>query len=227
MDLSSLWAQIEQEQTWRTDEVRFFDNLVSKVTESDKDRLRRANILLLYAHYEGFCKFAFSLYVDAINGEGLECLDANYALVAVTLDTVFRELRNPEGKATEFKGSAPDDKKLHIFARDKEFLKKIADFDKRKISIPEGIVDTESNLKPTVLRKNLYRLGFRHDSLEFLEGYIHILLRTRNEIAHGAHGIGVVQGKYERVRDATFEIMNQVKRFVMNALKEKEYLRAS
>ncbi|MES2701967.1 MAG: MAE_28990/MAE_18760 family HEPN-like nuclease [Bacteroidota bacterium] len=227
MDLESLWAQIEQEQTWRTDEVRFFDNLVSKVAEDNKDRFRRANVLLLYAHYEGFCKFAFTMYIDAINGEGLDCLNVNYALAAAAMNTVFRELRNPDAKATEFKATAPDDKKLHLFARDREFLEKISNFENRRISIPETVVDTESNLKPAVLRKNLYRLGFQHDSLEFLEGYIHMLLQTRNEIAHGAHGIGVAEGKYERVRDVTFEVMSHVKRFVMTALMKKDYLRAS
>lgn len=227
MDLASLWAQIEQEQTWRTDEVRFFDNLVSKVSESEKDRFRRANVLLLYAHYEGFCKFAFTLYVDAINAEGLKCSNVTYALAASALDSVFRELRNPESKAVEFKSVAPEDKKLHVFARDREFLSKVSNFASRNLTIPDTVVDTESNLKPVVLRKNLFRLGFNHDSLQFLEGYIHLLLQVRNEIAHGAHGIGIVAGKYDRVRDATFEVMNQIKRFVMDALTQKTYLRAS
>jgi hypothetical protein len=88
-------------------------------------------------------------------------------------------------------------------------------------------VDTESNLKPIVLRKNLYRLGFPHDGLESLEGSISRLLNIRNEIAHGANNRGVNNKEYESLRKAAFYVMDTVKRYVMNALTSKEYLRAS
>jgi hypothetical protein len=226
MDLVSYWAQIEQEQAWRTNEIRFFDNQASKLDNNEQDKFRRANILLLYAHYEGFCKFVFTLYVNAINSEGLRCIDANHSLAAATLETLFYELRNPEAKATEFKNSAPDDKKLHLFARNKEFVERSADFYQRKVLIPDSFVDTESNLKPIVLRKNLYKLGFPFDGLQSIEGSIHRLLNLRNEIAHGAHGNGVGSKEYEEVRKSTFDVMNAVKRYVMDALSNKTYLRA-
>jgi hypothetical protein len=226
MDLQSIWAQIEQEQAWRTDEIRFFDNQASKLSEEDQDKFRRANILLLYAHYEGFCKFAFTIYVDTLNNEGLKCIDANFSLVAATLENVFRALRNPESRSAEFKNLLPDDKKLHLFARDKEFIENIEGFQQMTIVIPDSVVDTESNLKPVVLRKNLFRLGFPHDGLQAVEGNISWLLNIRNEIAHGASGRGVTKKEYEDLRNAAFLVMDTVKRYVMNALTLKEYLRA-
>jgi hypothetical protein len=227
MNLESIWAQIEQEQTWRTDEIRFFDNQASKLSESDQDKFRRANILLLYAHYEGFCKFVFTIYVDTINNEGIRCNDANFFLVAATLENVFKELRNPDSKALEFKHSLPDDKKLHVFARDKQFIERSTTFQQRTIAIPETVVDTESNLKPVVLRKNLYRLGFPHDALQDVEGSISRLLNIRNEIAHGANSRGVTNTEYESLRRSAFKVMDTIKRYIMDALTSKEYLRAS
>lgn len=226
IDLNSLWAQIELEQKWRTDEIRFFDNQATRLlSKEDQNQFRRANILLLYAHYEGFCKFAFTLYVDTINAEGLRCKEANFSIAAAALDQLFKELRNPESKAIEFKNSLPEDKKLHVFARDKAFLERSTDFDNKLVNIPENVVDMESNLKPVVLRKNLYRLGFPHNGLELIEGYISMLLNERNQIAHGANGIGIESGKYESLRAATFEVMNAVKKYIMNALTKEEFRR--
>lgn len=225
MNLDSIWAQIELEQTWRTDEIRFFDNQASKLEMVDQEKFRRANILLLYAHYEGFCKFVFIVYLDAVNNEGISCSDANFSLAAATLEKVFYELRNPESKAVEFKNSLPDDKKLHVFARDKEFIENSTNFQNRIVSISEKVVDTESNLKPVVLRKTLYRLGFPHDGLKTVEGDISWLLNIRNEIAHGANGRGISAQEYEKLRRSAFKVMDTVKRYVMDALTAKEYLR--
>jgi len=225
MDLDSLWAQIEQEQSWRTDEIRFFDNHAAGLPTEDQDKFRRANILVLYSHYEGFCKFVFSLYVNAINSATLKGVDVNFSILAASLNDVFKALRNPEIKSSEFGTSSPEDKKLHIFYRDKSFLEKLNDFENQIVVIPDSIVDTESNLKPVVLRKNLYRLGFPHDGLKSVEGTIHRLLHIRNEIAHGASNRGIPVGEYQDIRNAAFDVMNAVKRYVMNSLTKSEYLR--
>jgi HEPN superfamily RiboL-PSP-like protein len=43
----------------------------------------------------------------------------------------------------------------------------------------------ESNLKPVVLRKILFRLGFPPETFASHEGTIHRLVNRRNNIAHG------------------------------------------
>tara|TARA_R110002012_G_scaffold260822_1_gene442568 strand:+ start:6024 stop:6707 length:684 start_codon:yes stop_codon:yes gene_type:complete len=226
INLDSIWAQMEQEQQWRTDEIRFFDNQASRMEGiSNQDRFRRANILLLYSHYEGFCKFAFNLYINSVNSAGLFLADVNYSLVAASLSTVFKELRNQAAKAVEFRNTLPDDSKLHVFARDKAFLENISQYEGRGVSIQDTVVDTESNLKPAVLRKNLFRLGFRYDGLRPIEGDIHTLIGIRNEIAHGASSRGIPADEYLKFREAAFNVMNEIKRYVMNALQNEEYRR--
>ncbi len=226
MNLENLWAEIEADQTWRTDEIRFFQNQCEILNSDDKkDQFRRATILLLYAHFEGFCKFAFTLYIKTINQEGLKCSDANFAIAAASLDDLFKALRDPSIKSDLFRRALPDDSKLHRFARDREFIEYSADFGNRTVVLPDALVDTESNLKPIVLRKLLFRLGFAHDQFADIEGNIDLLLNFRNKIAHGQMKDGVSQGNYENLRDSTFEIMTTVKSNIMDALTNKIYLR--
>lgn len=227
MDLSTLWAQIEDEQTWRTSEVRFFQNqLIHIDAEEDQNRFRRAIVLILYSHFEGFCKFAFTHYVNAINNENIKCCEATYAIAAASLADIFHALRHPSSKCPEFP-NVTDDEKLHIFARDRQFIEQVTGFDERIVSIvPEKVINLESNLKPIVLRKNLYRLGFSPDAFKSIEGIIDMLLHYRNSIAHGAFKEGIDERTYERLRTAAFKVMDEVKSYVMDALSNKSYLRA-
>lgn len=226
MNIEALWAEMEAEQAWRQAEVRFFQNQLLHISsEAEKDKFRRALILLLYSHFEGFSRFAFALYVNAINREGIRCLDANYAIAAASLSKVFAALRDPNTKCEEFRRQLPDDGKLHQFARDREFVEKFDGFGTRVINIPDTLIDTKSNLKPIVLRTILYRLGFPHDQFESIEGKIHHLLNYRNGIAHGDSKEGIPSAKYAEIRDAAYHIMEEIKSGVMKALQERRYLK--
>jgi len=181
MNLSETWAEIEEELRWRQDEIRFFSNQLSNIdTPDDQNQFRRAIVLLLYAHFEGFCKFAFLTYIKVINGENLHCKDANFSIAASSLTDYFDALRNPENKTDYFRNALPEDRKLHRFARDKEFIENMQHYDHRPLVIPDDVVDTESNLKPVVLKKMLFVLGFNHDAFTAIEGNIHLLLRRDN-----------------------------------------------
>lgn len=228
MNIAQVRAEIERDRAWRQDELRFFQNCAARFeTKEEQQQFNRAVILLLYAHFEGFCKFAFTLYINEVNKIQLVCATANYSLAASSLSDLFRALRDPTKKCAEFKTALPDDSKLHLFAREKEFVERAADLMQRRLSIPEEIIDTESNLRPVVLRKNLFRLGFKHDQFEPFEGDIHLLLEYRNKIAHGAAQDGIKQDTYEKLRNATDAIMNQLTLDIMDAIQSKAYLRSS
>jgi hypothetical protein len=121
----------------------------------------------------------------------------------------------------------PDDTGLHRFARDREFVECTDEIFKRGVRIPESVVDTESNLTPTVLRKNLYRLGFPHDLFSDLEPKIHRLLGYRNRIAHGETKYPVELRTYEELRSSVYEIMDGITVAVFRALKERQYQKSS
>src|SRR5947207_897222 len=120
MNLGRLWAEIEDDQAWREEEIRFFQNrAVSVADPNEQDQFRRALVLLLYAHFEGFVKFSLLLYVGAVNSAGVRCDEASYAVAAASLADLFAALRDPTRKCPEFRRDLPDDSALHRFARDR------------------------------------------------------------------------------------------------------------
>ena len=226
MNLAALWAEVESDQSWRQDEIRTWQNLISlEASEDIQNQLRRPLVLLLYAHFEGFCKFAFALYVRVVNEEGISCEDANFAIAAATLDDIFRALHDSSHKVPEFKHSLPDDTYLHRFAREREFLEKTAEVGRKPVRISDKVLDMESNLSPTVLRKVLFRLGFEHEAFRHLDGTINRLLNYRNNIAHGSSKGGINAADYEKLREDAFIVMNETKRMVMHFLSAEKYLR--
>jgi hypothetical protein len=226
MKIADLRAEIEAERAWREDEIRKLQNLGETVSDVDeKDQYRRALILMLYAHFEGFCKFTLTLYSTAVNSARVHCDQADAAIVAASLADVFRDMRNTEKKSNLFRDSLPDDPKLHRFAREKEFVERSAEFLKKAVEIPDGVVDTESNLTPTALSKNLFRLGFRHDEFAQYNGDINKLLEFRNKIAHGETRSGIALKTYTDLRASVDRIMSGLTVMVMRALELREYVR--
>lgn len=226
MNIADFRTQLEEEMSWRSEEILFFQNQCALITKpDDQNKFRRALILLLYANFEGLCKFAFTLYVSAINAASISCRDATYAIAAASLSDVFQYLRDGTGKAKDFKKQGlPDDKVLHKFARDREFLEQAMQIMERKVTIREDVVDAESNLNPEVLRKILFRLGLPHDQFSDIEKSIQDLLRIRNNIAHGATKEGIDEKLYTTLRDSAFTIMNTIIRSMTEALAEKRFM---
>ena len=110
MDAAALRAELEAELAWRLDELRFLRNQLSDVpTEDKKGVYRKALVVMLYSHFEGFCKTAFSVYVHALNHESLSLRDVTGALAACCLARIFGDLRNPARKSDIFRSSAADD----------------------------------------------------------------------------------------------------------------------
>src|SRR5437868_3879478 len=87
------------------------------------------------------------------------------------------------------------------------------------------VVDTEANLKPSIIRKILYRLGLPYDAFNEHEGKIHKLLNFRNTIAHGAGKDGIDEKTYQEIQSATIEIMSALIKIITSALRETKYLR--
>ena len=226
MNLADLRAQIEEEISWRSDEIRFFRNQLSNIElEQDKDRYRKALVVILYSHYEGFCKQALSIYAGAINNEQILFSDATDCIIAASLAMVFKDLDSNK-KSDIFKSVLPDDSQLHRFTRQVDLITSLSDLFVREIEIPiDNVVETESNLRPSVLRKILYKLGFPHDSFEQYEGLINQLINRRNIVAHGGRDSGLSEQRYIDVEEALFKIMDQMMNLIVRALHNRIYLK--
>ena len=226
MNLLDIRAQIEEEITWRSDEIRFLKNQLSNIQkETEKEKYRKSLVVMLYSHYEGFSKTIFQIYINEINKESIKRLEANYYIATASLNEIFKLYDSRDKKNKFFKKPLPNDEKLHHYSRQVDFLEKIDDIWNETVVLPDDIVDTESNLKPIVLRKLLFRLGFAHDRFVSYEGLIEQLLNKRNNVAHGSLKEGIKERDYQKIEDATFKVMDELKKLLMNALQNKLYLK--
>lgn len=228
MNLDDIRAQLEEEMTWRLNEMRLLRNQLSLISdEEDRKRYRKALIVMLYSHYEGFSKTALSIYAHAINQERIPCSDASHCVAAASYAQVFKDFENPTKKSDIFRRVLPDDTQLHRFARQVDLIASLDNIRSREVKIPiDVIVDTEMNLKPVVMRKILYRLGYPHDAFSAHEGKINLLLERRNGVAHGGEKSGLEQQPYEETEKAVYDVMDRLKIMIMQALRDRLYLKA-
>lgn len=228
MTLEDLWAQLEAELSWRQEELRLLSNTISKLPKvDDRDFLRRSQLVMLYAHAEGFCKVALSIYVKAINDQGLKCSDAQEGLVASALADVFHAIAHGDKKGKVFQTPLPDDEGLYVFCRQRDFIGSLDDLMHRPLMIPDEVVNTESNLSSKVLRRNLFRLGFASDLVDSYHSDLNELAHRRHGIAHGIEVGPVSVAIYERLQGAAFRMMDELALQIVEAVETSRFLRTS
>jgi hypothetical protein len=226
-DLAVIRAEIEVEREWREKEIRLLKNFVEmNENEESRKRLRKALVVMLYAHFEGICKTILCLYVDFLNNQNLKIGAVDSAIAAASLTDFFKALKNPNSKHQFFKKPYPDDSELHGFARDKEFIESISEYNSLDVRLnSEYIVNVESNLKPAVLKKIVFQLGLDYLSLRQVDGGISKLLNFRNEIAHGVRKEGLEKSDCELLEKDVRFVVDELVSFVSKAITHKEYLK--
>lgn len=219
-----VFEEIEKDRAVREQEIRLVENSARKtLIQRERDMYLRVSVLLTYAHLEGFCKFALTAYVSAVNSTRLPCRVLSDAVVAATLTTLFRALRNPESKHPLFAKPLPDDAKLHLVFRERAFVAGLEGIADTRVAIPDTAVDSESNLSSVVLRKNLYKVGLEHQEIDKWKGDMDKLLGIRNHIAHGAALKAPDQIEVEKYVATTLQIMGFVQTEIFSALKLGAY----
>jgi hypothetical protein len=223
-----IFRQIEGDRAVREREVRLIGNAARRAdSQAEREMLFRTAVLLTYAHLEGFCRFALMAYASAINAMKLTCNEASFALVAASLTKLFGALRHPQSKHEFFVRVLPDDAKLHLTAREREFVENLEGAMQANVELPDDVVDTESSLSSIVLMKNLYKLGLNYPIIEKQNAQINKLLGVRNAIAHGDT---LKVPKPEEVDDyvsTAFGVMSFIQTEIYNALKNGAYRRAA
>lgn len=226
MTIDEVWAQLENDMAWRQAELRLLSNLEASLKrDADRAQLRRAQLVMLYAHAEGFCKIAFLTYVNAVNKAGVSCSAASESLVAAAFEDVFHAITFGDPKQKVFHRPSPDDQKLRVFARQRDFIAELPHLLARKLVLPESIVDTESNLSSHVVKRNLFRLGFSQDLLNTYHSELDELVNRRNNIAHGFDSDPVKGSDYERLRKAVFQAMDEMTLIVVSAVEKTHFTR--
>lgn len=228
MNLDDIWAQLETDLSWRQEEIRLLSNSLSGLTrETDRERARRAQLVMLYAHIEGFSKVALLTYVKAINDQGLKSRELTESLVASSFEDVFHALKYGDSKGKVFATPLPTDEHLHIFCRRRDLIVELENLLNRRAQLEDDVVDTESNLNSKVLRRNLFRLGFPVDMLLDYEEDLNTLANRRHNIAHGVDPSPVKSRVYEELQKAAFQFMDELTLNIVGAIETSRYLRTA
>lgn len=186
-----LRKQLELDLEWRQREMRLLYNTLSTFDdEEDKRSYCKALVVMLYSHFEGFCKLAFSIYIDILNKENMLCSQANINLAVISLEEIFQAVHDPNKKCNFFVGSPPNDKWKRFFRR-AYFLEKMDRVLNEPIKITEEYIKNDSNLKIPILSRILYHLGLPPGYFDEYAGEISNLVDRRNDYAHGETKTGI------------------------------------
>ncbi len=203
------WArQITDDLAWREAELASMKKQILEVAPGSPAHrvLLRAALALLYAHYEGFCKIAWEIYIEALSKSGLRRLDCRPQIACFSMQRAFRELRGDlsPGAIWEF-----------CTKTFRELLSQPLEFG--------GTPDTRSNLYPDLLSANCDLLELPHGAADSHALRLSALVSRRNDIAHGTkHDVRDLE-EYIEYEDVVKLVMYELGLGVIDALQEESY----
>ena len=182
--------EIGRDLDWRESELALLRIMLSNdsVTDRQKLVLFRAGWALLYAHFEGFCKFCLTVYYDSLQKLLLKNRQLSIATQAFSLNNELKLIRNLPAV----------DLITNILKFQDEVMEKC-------VSFPD--VDTESNLWPDTLRQLLDDADISIESLEAHNRTLATLVSRRNKIAHGEKDMITEYSYYIRFEEAAKAVM--------------------
>lgn len=201
--------QIETDLEWREKELAVLRKqlLATAVGSTQEVTFLRTNLAMIYAHYEGFCKFALGVYIDALQKLALRRVDLKWAIAAQSLRDFHTELKQV---------SEPGEYFTKLLTELDAHLNAKATYEK-----PENI----ANLWPDLLMSWLKRLGLDSTTVQSEKKRLESLVDTRNHIAHGKKLPVASRAELEKHAQAATLAMHEVAVGVTDALDKNLYAR--
>lgn len=227
-ETENIREEMEREYAKRFDELNRYEQFLatSDADEEFQGSYRKMLTVMLYAYFEGFCKKALEIYAEYINSTHEQVENLQDIIATETLHREFLKLENTNYNPIQIKGvPTKDDRKLQRDGRRCEFFKEYREQMQKSVCLPDDIIDTESNLKPHVLKMLLFRLALDYTIVDNGQNTINQLLMIRNSIAHGDIIRGITKDQYEDFKEKAFEIMNNLKSEIIKNYREKRYLK--
>ena len=209
--LLELTDALDNASAWRKKEISTLQSLIqSRNRPHEQAALRRAAVPVLYAHWEGFAKFAAMAYLELVLRQRRRYRELAANFLAISARGRIRQ--------------AAESRRLSAHIPVVEFI--ISGQDEQARFSTEGAIDTESNLSSSVLRDILLTIGIPYEgdwsSKELLlDGS---LLKTRNDVAHGERSV-VDSSTYDQLHDLVISLVDQLKNSIENQAALKTYLR--
>lgn len=188
--MSAVLRSITNDLDWRESEIASMRLFLagSSLNKAQEKVLLRAAWALLYAHYEGFCKNALTIFYDHILSLPIVCQDLPHATRVFALRRILREMRSiPESNLLD---------RIERFgvvhsAKSPEF--------------PE--IETDSNLWPRKLKILLIEADLSTNIVDKHELKLKTLVARRNSIAHGEQDVIKEMAYYRSFEDVVYEVM--------------------
>jgi hypothetical protein len=220
-------ALLEQDLSWRMDELRHLRNALSAVGASDSSaQYRRTVVVMTYAHFEGFAKQALGAYANYVNRIAPNCVEVTEPLAATVMDRAFKDFRQPQVVPGSDTSVAVEGRRLRAARRDTEFIRSVRELDNRRVVIEvDDVIATESNLNYDVLQRVLYRLGLDPDEFSSAASSVGFLVRVRNRIAHGERSDVVPDAEFRSAMAKAVWIMEELVRLLYAAVTKQKYRR--
>jgi len=208
--MSNWLNQLEEDLDWRLTEIAILKKQ-AVLASKDSDRYRallRALWAMLYAHYEGFCKFAWDLYLDELQKAGVKRKDCKDEIAKLSLQKQFKSLKgdlSPES--------------LWNFGQTgfRTMLEDNLDFQVK--------LETQSNLYPQLFKENSLKVCLSCTLVDQYEIELKGLVRRRNEIAHGQKMIIKDLNEYKKYEDAAIDVMHELAIAIVDCLDQRLYLK--
>jgi len=205
------WGTVlEEELNWREAELASLKLLVLEAAPKSvrQSSLLRALWAMLYAHYEGFCKFTWDYYLENLEQLGISRESSCEPIARFSLAKKFRELR----------GDLRSNMLWSVYTRDfQAWMKEQLKFDLR--------LETDSNLWPNLLRVNSAEVDLPYKKVDEHELKLKTLVARRNEIAHGKKMVIASLEEYQPYEDAVILVMHELAVAVLECLEKKTYLK--
>lgn len=206
-----LETKLDDDLVWRRKEFTTIRFLVAAARKHEKIVLTRAGIALLYAHWEGHIKTAAEAYICYLNFKAHKYSEMKDNFTQLSLTDKFaqgfsiKKFASQKGIFEYLTGSLSDNFKV----------------DEKKI------IDTESNLKSTVLFNMMGQLGLDMKDFELKENFIDsIMLKNRNSIAHGDRvKEKELEDAYNALETELLEMIVTFQNLIRNAASNQEYLK--
>ncbi|MFN6567468.1 MAE_28990/MAE_18760 family HEPN-like nuclease [Dendronalium sp. ChiSLP03b] len=208
--MSNWYQELEKDLNWREAELASLKRQVITTTKGTVAHkvLLRAVWALLYAHYEGFCKFAWDLYLDELQKSGVKRKECKDEIARLSLQKQFKELK---GDLTS--------ENIWNFAQIylQNLLEENIDFQVK--------LETESNLYPNVFIDNSRQVCLDCILVDQYKIELRTLVARRNYIAHGKEMVIKDIQEYQKYEKAALEVMHELAISIVECLDKKLYLK--
>ncbi|NJK76411.1 MAG: hypothetical protein HC849_12470 [Oscillatoriales cyanobacterium RU_3_3] len=205
-----LQNNLDEDLAWIIKELSLLKSQIPNTPNPLQDAMIRAGITILYAHWEGFVKYAAENYLNYVSLKKLRHDQLESCFVALCLKKKINEMDNTN--------------KFDLQTAAVDFMLQQLN---ERANIPyEGIIQTKSNLNFMIFCEICKVIGIDTTKYQLREPSIDKqLLLSRNTIAHGKY-LSMNFNEYQKLYDTVIVMMRDIKDDILNAAATEKFKRS-